>query len=73
MFALNDLSLVFWFVINAAGRAVPCGGPKKYPRTSLIVQFLSSLAFSSIRGQTIFPFIKLYSQFNISPEAFFKK
>ena len=36
---LNDLNYYFKFVITAAG-VVPCGGPKKYSRTSSIVQII---------------------------------
>ena len=38
--SLKDLSL-FLFAITAAG-VVPCGGPKKSPRTSSIVQIIFS-------------------------------
>ena len=36
---LKELIVIFLFVVTAAG-AVPCGIPKKRPRTSSIVQFI---------------------------------
>ena len=38
---LKDLSFNFLFAITAAG-VVPCGGPRKSPRTSPIVQVIFS-------------------------------
>ena len=36
---LKELIIIFLFVVTAAG-VVPCGIPKKRPRTSSIVQFI---------------------------------
>ena len=36
---LKELIFIFLFVVTAAG-VVPCGSPKKQPRTSTIVQFI---------------------------------
>ena len=36
---LKELIVIFLFVVTAAG-VVPCGIPKKRPRTSSIVQFI---------------------------------
>ena len=36
---LKELIIIFLFVVTAAG-VVPCGFPKKRPRTSSIVQFI---------------------------------
>ena len=36
---LKELIFIFLFVVTAAG-VVPCGSPKKRPRTSSIVQFI---------------------------------
>ena len=38
---LKELIIIFLFVVTAAG-VVPCGIPKKRPRTSSIVQFIFS-------------------------------
>ena len=42
------MSVLFLFAITAAG-VVPCGGPKKSPRTSSIVQILFSFWSFEIR------------------------
>ena len=42
MFTALKGSVLFLFAITAAG-VVPCGGPKKSPRTSSIVQIIFSL------------------------------
>ena len=39
--ATQRISVLFLFAITAAG-VVPCGGPKKSPRTSSIVQIIFS-------------------------------
>ena len=36
---IKELIIIFLFVVTAAG-VVPCGIPKKRPRTSSIVQFI---------------------------------
>ena len=45
------------FAITAAG-VVPCGGPKKSPRTSSIVQIIFS--FDPLRSVKIFGVIQIY-------------
>ena len=35
----KDLTIILFAIITAAG-VVPCGGPKKSPRTSAIVQII---------------------------------
>ena len=43
------ISVLFLFAISAAG-VVPCGGPKKSPRTSSIVQIIFSFWSFEIGG-----------------------
>ena len=45
--ALKGSRFSFYFAITAAG-VVPCGGPKKSPRTSSIVQIIFSFWFFEI-------------------------
>ena len=45
--ALKGSQFEFLFAITAAG-VVPCGGPKKSPRTSSIVQAIFSVCFFEI-------------------------
>ena len=54
---LKDLSFIL-FAVTAAG-VVPCGGPKKFPRTSSIVQIIFSffsfeISESILRNQKYF-------------------
>ena len=50
------------FAITAAG-VVPCGGPKKSPRTSSIVQIIFS--FDPFRSVKIFGVFKIYCMLRI--------
>ena len=45
------LKVIFLFGITAAG-VVPCGGPKKYPRTSFIAQII--FFFDPLRSAWVF-------------------
>ena len=49
---LKELIFIFLFVFTAAG-VVPCGSPKKRPRTSSIVQFLY-FTFGLLKSVEIF-------------------
>ena len=50
MFTALNGSVLFLFVITAAG-VVPCGGPKKSPRTSSMVQIIFSFrSFETSEG-----------------------
>ena len=50
--SLKGSQFKFLFAITAAG-VVPCGGPKKSPRTSSIVQVISSPEPSGSQGELI--------------------
>ena len=50
------------FVITAAG-VVPCGGPKKSPRTSSIVRFIFYFRSVEIRKNTQSTKMYVYSHF----------
>ena len=55
--ASKGSSFYILFAIIAAG-VVPCGGPKKSPHTSSIVQII--LSFVPLRSVRIFRLLKLY-------------
>ena len=52
------------FAITAAG-VVPCGGPKKSPRTSSIVQIIF-FAFDPLRSVKIFGVFQIYCMLRIT-------
>ena len=47
--ALSGFQFPFLFAITAAG-VVPCGGAKKYPRTSSVMQILFSFWSFEVSG-----------------------
>ena len=58
---LKDLTIIL-FVITAAG-VVPCGGPKKSPRTSSIVQIIFS--FDPLGSVNIFGVFQIYCSLRV--------
>ena len=52
------------FAITAAG-VVPCGGPKKSPRTSSIVQIIIYFSFDPLGSVRIFGVFKIYCTLRI--------
>ena len=50
--ALEKINFIFSIVVTAAG-VVPCGGPKKQPHTSSIVQFIVNFWSFEISGNIL--------------------